>query len=249
MSKNFLHDLHTHTRFSDGRNTVWENVRIGEAVGLHTLGITDHIFDAEELPWIDEMLNEVRKANASSSLKILAGIETAILNPQGEIPLPEEIAKKLDIILADFSWKTKGIGKDIPKRKATFLENVRIAYLKVLENPVVEIVSHPFNLGRFFPGITIKDLPRSLLEEIASSFQENSKIFEIMNQMPWWFPGSPVKSFTSDYLSLLEVFVGKGIGFSLGSDAHSCGAVGNLRWCKKIVRELGIEKLIVNTEK
>ncbi|MFA0777766.1 MAG: hypothetical protein PVTTEEND_001480, partial [Candidatus Fervidibacter sp.] len=37
------YDFHTHTTFSDGRDSVWEMARTADAVGLDAIALTDHL--------------------------------------------------------------------------------------------------------------------------------------------------------------------------------------------------------------
>jgi histidinol phosphatase-like PHP family hydrolase len=61
-----------------------------------------------------------------------------------------------------------------------------------------------------------------------------------MNNIWWWFPEKSAKAFFMEYLKLVEVFVRKGVKFSLGSDAHSIGGVGNLHWSQKMLKAANI---------
>ncbi|MCD6562941.1 MAG: PHP domain-containing protein [Thermoproteales archaeon] len=91
-------DLHTHTKFSDGRNTVIDNIRSAEACGLEILGITDHVFRAEDFIWLDDLRNIIRKTN--SSVKVLAGAEVHI-KKDGTLPLSSDSLSKLDIVIGE----------------------------------------------------------------------------------------------------------------------------------------------------
>ena len=101
------YDAHTHTTFSDGRNSVMENARQAEACGLEAVVIADHIH--EEPHWLDQMLDEVAAADAACDVKVLAGGEGTILNTRGDVSLSEEVADRLDFVLVDFGWQTRGV--------------------------------------------------------------------------------------------------------------------------------------------
>jgi len=74
----------------------------------------------------------------------------------------------------------------------------------------------------------------------------NNTCFEIMNNIWWWFPEIHPKEFTAQYLKLVKIFADVGVKFSVGSDAHSTGGVGNLIWCRYIIKEARIENRLIN---
>ncbi|MBM3498132.1 MAG: hypothetical protein FJX74_05620 [Armatimonadetes bacterium] len=232
------YDAHTHTTFSDGRNSVLENARAAEACGLETLIITDHVFG--DAPWLGNMLREVEAADAACATKVLAGAEGVILNPAGEISITEEIAARLDFVLVDFGGRTEGIAADPPANQARLIKNVVSAVTKACANPLVDAIAHPLNLGRFPAVLSPVDFKAAPLIEMATAFEETRTAFEIMNQLPWWFPDHSVERITAEYADVLHLFARFGVRFIVGSDAHSCGAVGNLRWCERVMAAAGL---------
>lgn len=234
------YDAHTHTTFSDGRNSVIENARAAEAAGLEAVVITDHIFGPVD--WLDRMLAEIEEADASCDVKVLAGAEGTILNAAGQVSIAEDFADRLDFVLVDFSGRTQGIGLDPPASASRLIANVVSAITKACQNPVVDAIAHPLNLGRFEAVLSPVDFGATPLIEMATAFAKTGTAFEIMNQTPWWFPDHPVERITGEYADLLHLFKQYGVGFVLGSDAHSAGAVGNLRWCYRVMQAAGIDR-------
>jgi len=232
------YDAHTHTTFSDGRNSVLENARAAEACGLETVIIADHVFG--EAPWLDDMLREVGEADAACGVKVLAGAEGVILNPRGEITITEDVAEKLDFVLVDFGGKTEGIAVDPPARQARLIANVVSAVTKACESPLVDAIAHPLNLGRFPAVLSPVDFQAPALIEMATAFEQTNTAFEVMNQLPWWFPEHSIERITAEYADVLHLFARFGVRFIVGSDAHSCGAVGNLRWCERVMALAGL---------
>jgi histidinol phosphatase-like PHP family hydrolase len=234
------YDAHTHTTFSDGRNSVMENARAAEAAGLETVVITDHIHGPVD--WLDRMLEEVERADAACDVKVLSGAEGTILNTAGEVSVTEDIAEKLDLVLVDFSARTEGIGAGPPASAQRLIANVVSAVTNACQNPLVDAIAHPLNLGRFDAVLSPVDFGATPLIEMATVFAKTGTAFEIMNQMPWWFPDHSVARITGEYADLLHLFTQYGVGFVLGSDAHSAGAVGNLRWCRRVMEAAGIDR-------
>ena len=232
------YDAHTHTTFSDGRNTVMENARAAEAAGLEAVVIADHIWG--EIDWLERMLAEVAAADAACKVKVLAGAEGTILNPEGEISVPEAVAQQLDLVLVDFGGRTRGIGAEPPASARRLMDNVVAAVVNACRNPLVDGIAHPLNLGRFTAVLSPVDFGARPLIKMATTFAETRTAFEIMNQLPWWFPDHSIERITNEYADVLRVFRDYGVGFLLGSDAHSCGAVGNFRWCTRVMALAGI---------
>jgi len=232
------YDAHTHTTFSDGRNSVLENARAAEACGLETVVIADHIFG--EAPWLDEMLRQVEEADAVCGVKVLAGAEGVILSPEGDLSVTEEVADHLDFVLVDFGGMTKGVAADPPARQSRLIANVVSAVTKACGSPLVDAIAHPLNLGRFPAVLSPVDFSADSLIEMATAFEQTGTAFEIMNQLPWWFPEHTIDRITAEYADVLHLFARFGVRFIVGSDAHSCGAVGNFRWCERVMNAAGL---------
>ena len=234
------YDCHTHTNFSDGRNSVEENVRQAEAMGLELIVITDHYY-----PHHDDLSARVERilaADAASPIRVVPGMEVTVQDAQGTLSLTPKEATLVEFVLADFGGMTRGISIDPPANLERYLDNVFRATLAVIANPLVDALAHPFNLGRFPATVTPAQLPREALREVAAALYEQDKAFEVMNQMSWWYPDMPTAQFTFEYADLLALMADANVKFVLGSDAHSCGAVGAQGWCLKVMELAGIEK-------
>ena len=98
-------DYHTHSKYSDGRATIKEMVTAASDRGLEALAITDHgpnnigtgVAQAETFL---EIKAEVQSANQHyPGLKLLVGCEADIISTDGEIDVPENIYRQLDLLL------------------------------------------------------------------------------------------------------------------------------------------------------
>jgi putative hydrolase len=234
------YDCHTHTIFSDGRNSVEENVRQAEAMGLELVVISDHYWPGDD----DLSLRVARivDADAQSPIQVVPGVEVTAQDPFGTIPLTDHEAGLVRFVLADMGGSTKGVALDPPAGLDRYLANVFRTELALVQNPLVDALAHPFNLGRYPATVTPAQLPRSGLREVAAALAEADKFFEIMNQMSWWFPDMSERQFTLEYAELLAVMAEQNVKFVLGSDAHSCGAVGAQGWCRRVMELAGIQK-------
>lgn len=132
-------DLHTHTLWSDGRDTVGNMVRAAERLGYEYLAITDHSPSAQaaRVLTIDRLrrqMDEIAALRASHpQITILQGAEVDIL-PDGSLDLPDALLSELDIVLASLHDRA---GHD----EERLLERYKAA----MNNPFVHIVTHPTN--------------------------------------------------------------------------------------------------------
>jgi histidinol phosphatase-like PHP family hydrolase len=237
------HDLHTHTLYSDGQNTISDNIRAAVSNGLDTVAITDHCFDSDDAEWLPSLVAEIKDIKAP--INILAGVEGTILDTRGTLSVDEAIAGKLDIVLVDLGKLTQGVYTNAPCDPGKLCRNIADAYIYACGNPLVNIIAHPFNVGRLQANICIDDFPDNLLMQVADAFVAGGKAFEIMNMMSWWFPSMPVKELTRSYLRVVRIFAERGVIFALGSDAHSACGVGNLGWANQIVEKVNLHNQLI----
>jgi histidinol phosphatase-like PHP family hydrolase len=232
------YDAHVHTDLSDGKDGIADNIRAGVIAGLECMAITDHNWiSGLDIP---EYVRAIREAEQGMPISVLAGVEATILDTEGRISLNAEAAGHLQIVLADFSGVTRGIAKDPPVTQWRLVENVLAAIENAAANPIVDAIAHPFNLGRWEAKLNPSSLPVPGLKRVAAAMVRHDVAFEIMNQMPWWYPEMTVAEFEGEYEQVLRIFADAGVKFLAGSDAHSCGAVGNLRWVQKMMAQADI---------
>ena len=97
-------DLHLHTNWSDGANTIEEMAQAAASLGYEYLAVTDHSKALAMARGLDEkrladQLGQVRAANESvPEIRILCGIELDILG-EGVLDLDAGILGELDVIV------------------------------------------------------------------------------------------------------------------------------------------------------
>jgi DNA polymerase (family 10) len=130
-------DLHCHTTWSDGRQSVEEMGRAARDRGYEYLAICDHTpavgavrgLDADD---VRRQAEEIEAANdLLAPFRVLRGIECDIL-PDGRLDLPDDVLAELDWVQASVHG-----GQRMPKREMT--KRVEEA----LRNPYVRCLSHP----------------------------------------------------------------------------------------------------------
>lgn len=126
-------DLHLHTTWSDGGNSIYEMAIQAEEMGLEYIAITDHSRDLKMVLDEAKEIEDVRqKLHADGKkLKILHGAEIDILK-NGVLNLPEEAINKLDIVLAS-------VHSAFSLSKEEQTERI----ISALRQPKVNIFCHP----------------------------------------------------------------------------------------------------------
>lgn len=161
-------DLHAHTDWSDGRNTLQEIVAAAKAEGLEYFAITDHSVSSTVANGLDqqrllEQVQQVRELDAEiEGITVLAGSEVDIRR-SGTLDFPDEILAQLDIVVASVHSHFNLTEAEMTKR-----------IVRAIENPLVNIIGHPTGrmLGRR-PGYPLN------LEEVIAAAAENRTVLEI----------------------------------------------------------------------
>jgi putative hydrolase len=130
-------DLHSHTRWSDGRATMLEMALGAQARGYSYLGVTDHSprikvvngLGAERLLAQSQEMAEVQKQ--LDGLTLLQGIEVDILE-DGALDLPDPVLEILDVVIASPHVKLRQEPEAMTQRM-----------LRAVAHPHVDLIGHP----------------------------------------------------------------------------------------------------------
>jgi len=130
-------DIHSHTKWSDGRATMLEMAQGAAALGYRYLGITDHSpritvvhgLDAERLVAQSREMAEVQKQ--VEGVTLLQGIEVDILG-DGSLDLPDAVLEILDIVIASPHVKLR-------QEPAAMTERM----MRAVSHPHVDVIGHP----------------------------------------------------------------------------------------------------------
>jgi DNA polymerase (family 10) len=169
-------DLHCHSKWDGGANTIEELAEAAKKMGYQYLGIADHTKFLRIEYGLDEkklalQRREIDKLNLQLTinnlqLRILQGCEANILN-DGSIDIKDEALAKLDYVITGVHSNFK-----MPKEKMT--ERI----IRAMKNPNVDIISHP--TGRILQH---RDEYQIDFEKILKAAKETRTILEI-NSFP-----------------------------------------------------------------
>jgi len=143
-------DLHTHTDWSDGTESVETMIEAAAERGDDYLAITDHAtgpgmvggvgLDDEELR---EQMDAVATAAADAGIEVLHGVE-ANVDGSGDLSVGDDVLAELDIVIAS---PHSGLGAD----RETATERL----VGAIEHPETDVLGHP--TGRLIndrPGLS-----------------------------------------------------------------------------------------------
>ena len=192
-------DLHMHTDFSDGRDTVEAMVEACRGLAYEYIAITDHSPRSAasrnlSVESIARQADEIaRLRERYPDIAILHGCEVDIL-PDGRLDFPDRILERLDIVLASLHERAGQSGEQLLRR-----------YGAAMKHPLVTLITHPTN--RLVPHRPGYDLDYDALFEMAV---ETRTIVEI--------DGSPVHLDLDGPLSRRAIAAGAMM--AVNSDCH-----------------------------
>ena len=132
-------DLHMHSTWSDGRDSIAAMVGAAQQLGYSYVAITDHsqsAFSSRRLSSEDVMRQRdeiVALRERTPEIAILHGVEVDILQ-DGALDFADEVLAGFDIVLAS-------LHDHAGQRSAELMAR----YLKAIQHPLVNVITHPAN--------------------------------------------------------------------------------------------------------
>jgi len=130
-------DLHTHSNWSDGRNSIAVMAAAAKERGYHYIVMTDHTQSLTIAQGLTPERfrargGEIDEANArAAGATVLSGAEVDIL-PDGSLDLPDDCLAGLGVVVAS-------VHTALDQPKETITERV----LAAMESPHVDVLAHP----------------------------------------------------------------------------------------------------------
>ena len=206
--------VHCHTTYSDGKHSVAQMVYAAEAMGMKYITITDHSPTAfyaggVKIDRLQRQWEEIEQVQEQTKIKILKGTESDILK-DGSLDYPDWILEQFDVIVASIHSRYKMNEDQMTRRVVT-----------AMRQPVFKIWGH--SLGRL-----IEKRPpfECRVEEILDVIAESRAAIEI-NGDPYRLDMEP---------RWLRKARERKIKFVISTDAHSTGALDNVKYGVGIAR-------------
>lgn len=214
-------DLHVHSKWSDGAHHLADLAEAAQKRGLSYFAITDHsqglgIARGLTVERLLEQSEEVKAFNAEhKEFRVLHGTEMDI-QLDGSLDFPDEILKKLDIVVAAIH---SGFG--LPRDKMT----ARI--VAAMRNPWVSIIAHP--TGRL---IGEREAYEVDMEEVLRVAKETGTAMEINSY--------PMRLDLSDnYVRRAKEL---GVAVAISSDTHYSNQFDTLSYGISVAQRGWLEK-------
>ena len=187
-------DLHCHSNWDGGENSIEEMAKYAKELGYEYIGISDHTkflriengLNEKQLLEQKEEIEEINKKFSafvpsrfqrdgtsadkqvlSSKFQVLHGCEANIM-PDGSIDIKDEVLAQLDYVIA-------GVHNALKQEKSKMTERI----IRAMKNPNVDIISHP--TGRL---VGSRDEYQIDFDKILQTAKETGTILEI-NSSPY----------------------------------------------------------------
>jgi DNA polymerase (family 10) len=212
--------VHCHTKYSDGKHSLAEMVYAAESMGMKYITITDHSPTAfyaggVKVDRLQRQWEEIDRIQEQAKIKILKGTESDIL-ANGSLDYPDWILEQFDVIVASIHSRYKMNEDQMTRRIVT-----------AMRQPVFKVWGHA--LGR-------KLLERPpfdcRVQEILDVIAESRAAVEI-NGDPFRLDMEP---------RWLREARKRKIKFVVSVDAHSTGALNNVKFGVGIARRAWVRR-------
>ena len=218
--------VHCHTTYSDGKHSLAEMVRAAEAMGMKYVTITDHSPTAfyaggVTLDRLKRQWAEIDEVQEQVKIKILRGTESDIV-ADGRLDYPDKILEQFDVIVASIHSRYKMDSAKMTRRIVT-----------AMRQPVFKIWGHA--LGR---KLLSRPPFECDVEQILDVIAESRAAIEVngdpyrLDMAPQWIREARKRK----------------IKFVISVDAHSTGALNNLKYGVGTARRGWLRKVdVLNT--
>jgi DNA polymerase (family 10) len=202
-------DLHTHTVYSDGANTVEEMALAARARGYEYIAITDHsqglgVAGGLSADDFARQWAEIEPLNDSlAPFRVLSGVELEI-RTDGDLDLPDDVLARFDLVVAS-------VHLSLRQDQARMTERI----LAAMRSPHVDIIAHP--TGRLLGQ---RDSVELDVEAVINEAARTGTMLEVNAQ--------PNRLDLDGELARRAIKAG--VVLALGSDAHHAEGLGVMRF-------------------
>ncbi len=232
--KSIKGDLHVHSEWSDGGNTIEEVARACQKKGYTYVAITDHsqglrIAGGLSIADLKKKKQEIDKINKKlKDFRVLYGAEVDI-DSNGNLDYKDEVLKEFDVVVAAIHTGFKQSKEQLTKR-----------IVKACQNKYAHIIAHP--TGRLWGTREAYDLD---LEEILKVARQTNTYLEI-NAFPQRLDLNDLNAYRAKEA---------GVKLAIGTDAHTIEQLETMKlgisvarrgWLSKedVINTLSIEELL-----
>lgn len=226
-------DMHVHSTFSDGANTLEENVAEAERLGLVALGCVDHV--RADTGWVPAYAAAVAALRQRTAVRLQCGIEAKLLDTGGALDLPEPCAG-VDAIYAADHQVPLADGPHHPREIRADLQDGAVAEEEIVGAIVAAtaaaVQSHDgIVIAHFFSvlpkvGIDESSVALEPLVQLARAAAASGARIEVSER--WRCPSART----------LRPFAEQGVPILLSTDSHRRETIGRYEHCTGVLAAL-----------
>ena len=211
-------DLHIHSRYSDGVDTIEKIAKFGKDLGYQYVGIADHSRSVRyaggmDIEAIYKKMEEIQSLNKKlTGITILMGTEVDILQ-DGSLDYPDELLERMDYVIAAIH---QGFKKNVTER-----------LLDAMDNPYVDMIAHP--TGRLISGRTGYDVD---IEKVMEKASKTGVALEINA----YYDRLDLNDTNARMAKQL------GVRFVINTDAHNIGMMRDMKLGVCVARRAWLQK-------
>jgi histidinol phosphatase-like PHP family hydrolase len=207
-------DLHLHTTFTDGHDTIHDYAAKAADCGIRTIAFCEHVNHGTD--WFPAFLSEAATvAERFPAVRILTGVEVRAAGYEGELnaadSLLEQSTLTMGVVHRYPSPKHSGEVLDPSTLGIAQVRELELrAALSVLRHPRVDILGHPGATFEKYFG----EFPLPLYATILEAAKKREVAIELNPAYQRNFP------------AFVHLCIEKDVLVSLGSNAHSVAELG-----------------------
>ncbi len=122
-------DLHTHSFWSDGQDSLADMAKAASALGMEYFALTDHSYPSLNY---NKRLKEIEQFNYSSNnIRVISGLEVNV-NADSTLQIPDEMLAKHGIVFVSIHTSFRQSREEMTNR-----------IIRAMENPHSDVLAHP----------------------------------------------------------------------------------------------------------
>jgi len=238
-------DYHIHTFYQRcGNETlgVPRIIRRAEELRMSSIAITDHLNHPDQLDAFHYIKKDI--ADVRTDLDVYFGVELNFMACDGEFAYNQDIHNEFgfEVVIGGIH-STYTDSQDF----AEVLDIQHRHFMKTLQNPLLDVLVHPFWFPRHEVQVRsaawwedfLEAIPDEYIEQWAEASKANNCAIEV-NALAIFYYDAMSPRFRQLYIHFLRRLARAGALFAPGSDAHDLGALGASNYCEGVLDGLGV---------
>jgi putative hydrolase len=226
-------DMHVYSTFSDGQNTIEENVAEAERIGLTELVFADHVrFDSR---WVPDYVAAVSRCREQTSVVLRCAVEAKILDIYGRLDLPRTLIG----VEAVYAVSHQVPSPDGPMNPRSTRERIQAGEVDpqmilgwmvagtaaALHCHEEVVIAHLFSALPTL-GVSERDVPTEMIDSLAIAAVESNA--RLLVDERWRCPT----------MRTLRPFLRHGVPVLVGTGSRNRETIGRYDYCAGIVHEM-----------